>query len=505
MKKRVLSAFLALTMAASVAAGCGNSSGGEENASSSSDTSTSQEVIDLKMCMYSFGTNVNDSDMVVERINEYIEPLIGVNIEIEWISVADWSNQINLKLSAGEQIDLLAVFGTSIDSLYTKGGMTELNDLIESYGSGITEVIDSEYLQAGYINGSLYTIPSIQFWGKNMAFYYRTDIAEKYSLDFSGVETLEDLEQIFETIHASEPDLYCIAANGPTYTLLQDFGWDTLGDDYGVLMNPEESLTVENLFESEEYAQMVQIMYDWYQKGYVQVDAATTTDDIPTIFSTGKAFGTFGNVDPTTIANGKTSMGYDMDYVILSDPLATTSTVQTANWCIPSTTVNAQKAMEFLNLLYTDATLQNLLNYGIEGQHYQVTDSEQGIISFLDGQDFSTTTYYPSIVALSGNSTIAYIWDTDPVTIREDKISNIDESRKSKALGFTFDSSSVINELTALETVEAKYRKGLESGSLDPSTELPKFIEELKNAGIEKVIEAKQAQLDEWASANGIQ
>ena len=42
----------------------------------------------------------------------------------------------------------------------------------------------------------------------------------------------------------------------------------------------------------------------------------------------------------------------------------------------------------------------------------------------------------------------------------------------------------------------SKYQIGLESGALDPATELPVFIEELKKAGIEKVIAEKQSQVD---------
>lgn len=73
---------------------------------------------------------------------------------------------------------------------------------------------------------------------------------------------------------------------------------------------------------------------------------------------------------------------------------------------------------------------------------------------------------------------------------------------KSKAFGFTYDSTSVANELAALSNVKAKYAAALGSGTVDPEETLPKFIEELKKAGIEKVISTKQEQLDKWLEEN---
>ena len=43
-----------------------------------------------------------------------------------------------------------------------------------------------------------------------------------------------------------------------------------------------------------------------------------------------------------------------------------------------------------------------------------------------------------------------------------------------------------------------EYRCGLEWGVLDPDTALPEFRAKLKAAGIDKVVEEKQRQLDAW-------
>ena len=47
-----------------------------------------------------------------------------------------------------------------------------------------------------------------------------------------------------------------------------------------------------------------------------------------------------------------------------------------------------------------------------------------------------------------------------------------------------------------------QYLPGLACGSLNPETELPKFLQALEDAGLQKVIDEKQAQLDAWIAEN---
>ena len=43
-----------------------------------------------------------------------------------------------------------------------------------------------------------------------------------------------------------------------------------------------------------------------------------------------------------------------------------------------------------------------------------------------------------------------------------------------------------------------KYRTSLECGDVDPDEVIPQFLEELEDAGINKIIEEKQNQLNAW-------
>ena len=69
-------------------------------------------------------------------------------------------------------------------------------------------------------------------------------------------------------------------------------------------------------------------------------------------------------------------------------------------------------------------------------------------------------------------------------------------------MGFSYDSTPVSTEIAALTNVKNQYLPGLACGSLNPETELPKFLQALEDAGLQKVIDEKQAQLDAWIAEN---
>lgn len=155
--------------------------------------------------------------------------------------------------------------------------------------------------------------------------------------------------------------------------------------------------------------------------------------------------------------------------------------------------------MMLMNLMYTDKDLANLFIYGIEGKHY--VKASESSIDYPTGIDSKTVGY--SIQSwIYTNPSIAYLMKSDLQEMWKLTAEANQKAIKSKALGFTFNSEPVKNEVIALKNVTDQYAKGLESGTLVPADKLPEFRAKLKAAGIDKVITEKQKQLDTWAAAN---
>ncbi|MDY6306571.1 MAG: DUF3502 domain-containing protein, partial [Oribacterium sp.] len=75
-----------------------------------------------------------------------------------------------------------------------------------------------------------------------------------------------------------------------------------------------------------------------------------------------------------------------------------------------------------------------------------------------------------------------------------------DSSKKSAAAGFAFDSTPVANELAACTNIYNEYQKQLEYGFLDPEAGLQEVNDKLMAAGLQKIMDEKQSQLDAWSA-----
>ena len=163
-------------------------------------------------------------------------------------------------------------------------------------------------------------------------------------------------------------------------------------------------------------------------------------------------------------------------------------------WAISSNCERPDKAMQFLNLLYTDPTLCTLLQRGIEGVHYTVTSD-----NLLDIVSSSESGYYLMFGQFGDESLISPSKDMG-ADYTERLNEYITENTYSPAFGFIFDSSEYATEIASCGAVVTEFEGAIECGSVDPEEEIPKFVEKLKAAGLDTLIAAKQKQLDEWVA-----
>ena len=149
--------------------------------------------------------------------------------------------------------------------------------------------------------------------------------------------------------------------------------YDRLGDDLGVLENSfTDSTEVVNLFETDSYRQMVELQWDWAQKGLLMPDGASNTDNEFSLMRAGKGFGHFANVKPDKYGEVIRSVGYEIGIFSIVPPYSETTLVSSM-WSIGHTSEQPDKAMRVLNEMYTNPELANLLTYGIEGKNLSNT------------------------------------------------------------------------------------------------------------------------------------
>lgn len=483
MKKKITALVLTLVMLLSVLTACGG--GGEKGGSG--------DVEKIKIYLPTSG-KTDDLDKVMEKVNAITREKIGVEAEFKYYQFGQWFQQYSLFLSGTEDVDVLANYGGYLNAV-AQGAAYDLTDLIQEYGQDIVKM-EGDFLKSGQVDGHQYAIPIYASYAWNMGIIYREDVVKELGLEdmVAGVKTIDDWGAVLEAVKAAKPEMtpYVRNSGGTAYNF-QYGTWDDLGNNYGVLMDGGKTGEVVNLFATDEYKHLCEVMHDWYEKGYSSKDIQTQTDAFTTLTQNDAAFSTLGQTDFNTQFYQSTTIGKPINIVMFGGGVPVARTYNNVTYTVMSNTKHAEACMKFLNLWFSDEEVGNLISYGIEGEHYVL--NADGMGEYLPGQDANSCAYHPG----SGISNTNRIrWCTEDPNYAANLIKSNDSAQKSAGLGFAFDPAPVTNEITALDNICVRYQMGLECGSMDPETALPEFLAALEGAGINTVIAEKQAQLDKF-------
>lgn len=507
--KKVISFLLMGCIAVGITA-CGgdSSSSGSSGNTASEDGSAAEddgEIEQLVVAIRCSGTVPSEEDInrVEEALNEVVREKIQAEVELVIIQASSYQQQMTLMLSGSEQVDVMFVSSAMLASTISSEQIMPLEELLDEYGQGIKDALGEELLSCGYFDGTLYVLPVNTEVCLGMGYYVmREDLVEKYDIDVDSITTYDDLTEVFQIIHDNEPDITVVSPNGTSF-MQYNCQWDKLGDYFGVLDECGlKDLTVVNLFETENYKYFLSVMREWYERGFISQDVTNVTEGGATQMSAGTLFAYAASNKPGIDVQEEQSSGCDVVGVQVLQTIKITN--NNGQWAIPENSANPEKAMEFLNLMYTDSDVINYLAYGIEGEDYVVHDD--GRIGYPDGLDSTTVGYsMASAIWSLGNQFNAYVWETNDLDIWEQTKEYQDSAEASLAFGFVWDPTPVSNQVAAVQNVYDQYTSSLENGVVDPESTLEEMNEKLYAAGLQDIIDEKQAQLDEWAAANGVE
>ena len=521
--KKLLSLLLSICMAASILVGCGaqkmENPGNTANDKLAETESITDEVREEKEAgepekvvvrMVCLGTVPSDLKLVEDAINKISVPEINVQVELEAISIANYDNQLAMDMTSGEQVDVF--YATNYNSLVSNKQLLDITDYIGQYGQGLVEQTTAEWLKATSVGGRIYAVPVINGKAMTCTVAMRTDILEKYNItpeltlgkdinDSDMQKNLEELNYVFEIVKENEPDMitlfYPVATAGFTGLI----NYDSLTDGNGVLMG-EEGWNVVDLYETDEYYQMLELARKWYNAGYIKSDAATDKESEASYMSAGRLFASVSYSEVGLDAQYKASTGYDYTCVKIKTPLLTSSSLSGMIWGVSSTTKVPEASVKFLDLAYTNKDVANLMCYGVQDVHWILNDD--GTVSYPEGIDNTNSPYPSSTYWAMPNSLVGNPLEGNPSDYNEILAENNKTAPVSRALGFTFDQSNVTTQCAAVSAVLDEYLPGFKTGSLDLEQNYSNFIEKLKAAGMDDIIAEKQKQLDAWCTENGI-
>ena len=299
----------------------------------------------------------------------------------------------------------------------------------------------------------------------------------------------------------ANPDKYFIPGSTYPYWIPKDI--DYLGDTnyLGVLTKPTESTTIENYYESDYFKDFMEHVKIWKANDLFSPDPLSNNQ--PTLMSLilGIADGTLGyNWDAQVgIQNTAVQNGIDVVGTGITDALATSGDVTTYMWHVSPFSKNPEAAMRVLNVLFTDPDAAQIAANGLEGLEYVL--DENGQMNYPEGKTMGDLGWAAASMAYWPNVTLCKTWNYEPENIYDMMREKNQTAKKSLALGFQFDSTPVADQMTACANVVAQFYTPLMYGEVDIDSTLEEFNKQLYNAGLQDILDEKQAQLDKWLAS----
>lgn len=512
MKKRnkILSVFLSAAMCAGLLAGCAG--GGETSTSKTTPDGKPDTSEEVNLIYYLYGSAGVANQDILDQINEKLKKDINATIEVKYIDWGDVATKYPLLFVGGEAWDMAhggANGNPTYASLVSDDALADITDMIDTATPELKKAIPDDVWASATVNGKIYGVPTTYTEFTPYGFVYRRDLQEKY-----GVEPVTSLETMEAYLDAAKADGEFVPMNlgsADAINLYRMFVGMTSSwiyapgipdnEPYLVATSAENYTDIIHPAFTQEFEDFVVMMREWADKGYWSKDVMAAT---------------ISGKDNTT--NGL-SAGYITHQPDWTGNYGAMNTklpgVETDYWCfeesnnkilrklgvenitlINEASSNPQRALMAIEKFMTDESYYRLIQNGIEGRQYEIVD---GVITQPEGYDEKKDAGGFSAWALRTDEfNIPYATE-DPrrYTLNEEWSKT---AINNPFVGFSFDNSNVTTEMASIANVDANLGVQLLFGKTqdDPKTALEQYREQLKQAGIEKVIAEVKSQLEDF-------
>ncbi len=340
--------------------------------------------------------------------------------------------------------DVATVKEVQMDLLYVKNMedyysyvdqelLLDLTSFLDNNFKNIKDYVYPSFLTAATVNGGIYGIPNNQAISTNETYFVvNTALAKKYGVDWEKVHSITDLNDVFARVHAGEPG---------TATITGDFG-------------PEGM----DIYDEIDMGRMVSTFFDTLPGGRFDVTNTFSTFNLSAErtafldYCATKALyrqsGYLSNASENFFLSVQSlteeermaweKKGYTT-VLYRGAKFTTKAALDSGLFGISKYCEEPERAMEVLQLISNDATMRNLLAFGVEEVNYIRSAENKNVITIID--DSYTMDFFHS-----GNTLLGYVPDTmDPNYVEKAKAKNLN-SQISAYLGFRYDWKSEANK-----------------------------------------------------------
>lgn len=485
-KHKILAAALAGVSALSILC----VGGGKENAQ--------QTVTPLKMILV--GEKPVIYDEIYGKLNEMLRQDIGAEVNIEYYNYSDLKQKYSLLFSSGEDFDIVfSADWIQYNQQAAKNSFMEItDDMLKKNAPKTYEQINDRIKKEVSVNGKMYMVPNTAQEYSDRVAIIRGDLREKYGM--KPLETVDDFEKYLEAVAKNESDII------PLVNLEAIAFW----------MKPYLSIpkSTEIAYEIESGNFVKKDFQDWYVDSIKKTRSLVDKGIIPQDISVNKTISSMfeNGKSATSIKNLETTANFVKQQRLLhpewkievydfsqGKPKIVNSAISNG-LSLSRTTKNADKSLQFIELLRNDKRYFDLTWYGIEGKHWEA-DGDNGYIS-LEEKLPSEERYEPGCVWGWKNESMLRRSD-DEIPEKQEILNRwiSEDTVESDVYGFVFDDTNVKTEIATVSSVASQYGGPLYNGMIESSkidASIAEYREKLEQAGIDKIYSEVQRQYEEY-------
>lgn len=431
MKRRIFAILLAIAMLCPMLlTGCGDSStetGSEEQ------QQTTRKTVSINMWVVTDKNTTEDAKAAVEEeFNRITKSSFTTKVDLVFVTADEYVEALNNKFASAdeananittpvttgesdttqveeeletneygvsvlkypeigeEQIDIVYIQGFDhLNNLVKANKLINLNEHISNTGRAkiLTDVISDSLFKYTKINGNTYAIPNNRIVGEYTYLLVNKDVVggdangdgtvspdelKGTYFNFNDINTFFDCSDVIEYIKANRSDLVPVLEkfdNPYVYYWDDDTDFSILGSKatFGSQKaSANDQYAMRNIFSIKDFTEFELMMKKYETNGYFAADATKVKED--------QNFG-------VAVLSGDSSIidqYSDKYYVkVISTPTLTNQNVFTSFFGISTYSKNVDRALEVITMLNTDSELRNVLQYGVDGVHYELNENDR--------------------------------------------------------------------------------------------------------------------------------
>ncbi|MBA3944467.1 MAG: hypothetical protein H0X37_07895 [Herpetosiphonaceae bacterium] len=440
----------------------------------------------------------------------------GLNIELESLVLDDHATKYPVLYSSGA--DFTMAFDApwyKMDTLRAQRALVPLEDLVAQYGPKLKAEITDKIYQANLMEGHLYGIPVVFYYGASSGVILRDDLRQKYKAPEPTSEGgWPTLQPYLEAIKANQPQTIPWA-NIPNYTITDIVGghsWN-VGVKGMIIPDATKELTLVDYESWPAFVDRARLLRSWWEKGLINktdLNMSGTSQTVePDYIFPGKAASCIENepdykfIDFTKAMKSSNPdaslMGYDMKG-IYSTKTRSFGGLKAGNFMVFNASAPKEQqvaGIQFFNWLVSSQDNMDLWLMGIEGVNYK----KEANLRFSEVPGVDAARNYRRQWYVSGVSGRFQRQPVDLPKAAADALtffsteSNWDFNPHEQ---FQIDSKALEVDIAKLNGVYDEAMHGLVTGQEPTDTAISKAKKLLDDAGRQQLKQKVQAELNDY-------